>query len=126
MSYQPVPGGWCMGSKPFRAEMLQHIEVQRGKWHASDWMPDTGWWILDAEGLQHNLLSCQRLRIGAPLLPDLWNAREGSGREEPLRIPMTSKMRIEPPEALCHVMNRGGPERTSPNAFASSEALALV
>jgi len=56
--------------------MLQHIEEQRGKWHASDWMPNTGWWILVAGGLQHNLLSCQRLRIGARFL----NVFSGQGR----------------------------------------------
>ena len=25
--------GRCVGSEPFRAEMFQHIEQQRGKWH---------------------------------------------------------------------------------------------
>ena len=32
-AFKPVPRGWCVGSKRFRAEMLQHIEEQRGKWH---------------------------------------------------------------------------------------------
>jgi len=31
--FKPVPRGWCVGSKQFRAEMLQYIEEQRGKWH---------------------------------------------------------------------------------------------
>jgi hypothetical protein len=39
---------------------------------------------------------------------------------------MTSKLRVESPEAMCHVMNRGGPERVSPNAFSSSGGLVLV
>src|SRR3974390_1412926 len=31
--FKPVPRGWCVGSKQFRAEMLEYIEEQRGKWH---------------------------------------------------------------------------------------------
>ena len=31
--FKPVVRGWCVGSKQFRAEMLQHIAEQRGKWH---------------------------------------------------------------------------------------------
>src|ERR1035441_9407418 len=31
--FKPLPRGWCVDSELFRAEMLQHIEEQRGKWH---------------------------------------------------------------------------------------------
>jgi hypothetical protein len=33
VSYKPVPRGWCVGSKEFRAEMLEYIQEQQGKWH---------------------------------------------------------------------------------------------
>jgi REP element-mobilizing transposase RayT len=31
--FKPVQRGWCVGSKPFRGEMLRYIEEHRGKWH---------------------------------------------------------------------------------------------
>ncbi|HEX7506702.1 MAG TPA: hypothetical protein VF550_08005, partial [Polyangia bacterium] len=31
--FKPLPRGWCVGSEAFRAEILQYIEEQRGKWH---------------------------------------------------------------------------------------------
>jgi REP element-mobilizing transposase RayT len=31
--FKPLERGWCLGSKPFREEMLQHVREQRGKWH---------------------------------------------------------------------------------------------
>jgi uncharacterized protein YbdZ (MbtH family) len=31
--FKALPRGWCVGSEAFRAEMLQYIEEQRGKWH---------------------------------------------------------------------------------------------
>ena len=31
--FKPLNSDWCFGSEQFRAEMLNHIERQRGKWH---------------------------------------------------------------------------------------------
>ena len=31
--FKPVVRGWCVGSEQFRADMLKHVEEQRGKWH---------------------------------------------------------------------------------------------
>jgi putative transposase len=31
--FKPLRRGWCLGSKIFRAEMLNYIEEQRGRWH---------------------------------------------------------------------------------------------
>ena len=31
--FKPLQRGWCLGSEPFRTEMLRYIEEHRGKWH---------------------------------------------------------------------------------------------
>jgi REP element-mobilizing transposase RayT len=31
--FKPLRRGWCLGSRAFRADMLQYIEQQKGKWH---------------------------------------------------------------------------------------------
>ena len=31
--FKPLSADWCIGSEPFRADMLEYIERQRGKWH---------------------------------------------------------------------------------------------
>ncbi len=31
--FKPVPRGWCVGSKQFRAAMLEYIAEQRRNWH---------------------------------------------------------------------------------------------
>jgi len=37
-----VPRGGCVGSEPFRAERLQHLEQQRGKWHCGAELAESG------------------------------------------------------------------------------------
>jgi len=31
--FKPLKRGWCVGSREFRAEMLEYVQEQRGKWH---------------------------------------------------------------------------------------------
>ena len=31
--FKPIRRGWCIGSDGFRAQMLEYVERQRGKWH---------------------------------------------------------------------------------------------
>ena len=31
--FKPVPRDWCVGSEAFRADLLQYVQEQRGKWH---------------------------------------------------------------------------------------------
>jgi hypothetical protein len=31
--FKPISTDWCLGSEQFRADMLEYIERQRGKWH---------------------------------------------------------------------------------------------
>ena len=31
--FKPICADWCVGSEQFRADMLDYIERQRGKWH---------------------------------------------------------------------------------------------
>lgn len=31
--FKPVRRAWCLGSQPFRAELLKYVEAQRARWH---------------------------------------------------------------------------------------------
>ncbi len=40
--FEPGPRGWCVGSEEFRAEMLEYIEQQRGKWDYGTELGESG------------------------------------------------------------------------------------
>jgi hypothetical protein len=44
--FKPLRRGWCLGSKAFRAEMLQYIDAQKGKWHyGAELRESVGTWL---------------------------------------------------------------------------------
>ena len=82
--FKPVQRGWCVGSPEFRAEMLQYIEAQKGKWHYGRELRES------AEAKAQRLIreTCQAEGVG--------EAQLGTWRKgHPFKVKLALKLRTE-------------------------------
>jgi len=82
--FNPVRRGWCVGSQQFRKEMLEHIELQRGKWHY-------GQELCEAAEAKAERLIKQALQSEQITEEHLANWRKG----HPFKIRLAAKLRAE-------------------------------
>ena len=80
--FKPVGRGWCVGSKQFRAGMLQHIEEQRGKWHY-------GAELSESAAAKAERVIAEELRVGSVTEEQLTAWRKG----HPFKVKLAAKDR---------------------------------
>jgi REP element-mobilizing transposase RayT len=93
--FKPVPRGWCVGSEEFRAEMLQHIEEQRGKWHYGAELAESG------EAKAERLIA-EALRAGGVTEDQIAGWRKG----HPFKVKLAAKLRAETTVTVSWIARR--------------------
>ena len=93
--FKPVPRGWCVGSKQFRAAMLQHIEEQRGKWHYGAELSES------AEAKAERLIA-EALRANGVAQEQIAAWRKG----HPFKVRLAAKLRAETTVTVSWIAQR--------------------
>jgi hypothetical protein len=99
-----------VGSKQFRAEMLEHIEEQRGKWHYGAELSES------AEAKAERLIS-EALRVEGIRQEQLASWRKG----HPFKVELAAKLRAETTVSVrrCEIIGRDSRRRQQTIGFPS-------
>jgi REP element-mobilizing transposase RayT len=82
--FKPVERDWCVGSEPFRADMLRYVETQRGEWHS-------GAELAEAAEAKAERLIREALRARGITEAHLASWRKG----HPFKLALAAKLRDE-------------------------------
>ena len=93
--FKPLPRGWCVGSEAFRAEMLQYIEEQRGKWHYGAELSES------AQAKAERLIA-EALRAGGVAEGQVATWRKG----HPFKVNLAAKLRAETTVTVSWIAQR--------------------
>jgi REP-associated tyrosine transposase len=82
--FKPLRRGWCLGSQPFRADMLKYVEAQKGQWHYGGELRES------AEAKAERLIA-QALRRGGVAEDQLAGWRRG----HPWKLELARELRTQ-------------------------------
>ena len=95
--YQPLGRTWCVGSEPFREQMLRYIEQQRGRWHYGAELAES------AQAKAERLIAQGLQAEGIP--PDkLASWRKG----HPFKVKLAARLRTETTVTVAWIARRLG------------------
>jgi putative transposase len=93
--FKPVPRGWCVGSKQFRAEMLEYVQEQRGRWHYGEELSES------AQAKAERLIT-EALRLAGISPERLASWRKG----HPFKVELAAKLRAETTVSVSWIAQR--------------------